>query len=693
MKTAIKAFFIGIFMVMAGAAILWGAGFLFVIFNKAIPFKVTGLMTWYEYWKQYESDPLISKQLLKSLAGSAALIIGVAVAAALGARQQRSLHGDARFANSGEIVNTGLTKGTNGIIVGRWRNQYLIYDGQQFVIIAAPTRSGKGIGIVIPNLLNYPESVVVLDVKQENYNITAGFRHKWGQEVYLFNPFADDLRSHRYNPLAYVREGHFRIADIQSIATILYPGDGRDTFFDDQAANLFLGLALYLFETPSLPTTIGELLRQSTGKEKPPREHFEHIIYSRNYIENKTINEKDKVEIKYTQKEEAGPGELPLLTSECVNALRRFCNTSDNTMTSILASFNAPLGIWANPVVDASTSGNDFDLRELRKRKLTIYVGVKPRYLKESKRLLNLFFSQLVHLNTEDLPEENNKLKYQCLLLLDEFTSIGRIAILEDAVSYIAGYNLRLLPIIQSTSQLTRVYREAAQNFLANFALRILYTPKEEQDAKEYSEMLGYETVKGKSRSRNVGAKTTRGETVSDQRRALLLPQELKEMPKDKEIISLEHTKPIQCDKIAYYNEAVFKDRLLPPPKVPVLDLMGHKAKVEARTRPITIDEIKEGIDLNRLTADMSALKPSGEDGLSSEEDIQNFVSNFFDALETADDSEYDETAIEEPVEEEESDQETKHNETAQEKIINTSALVIDLSKLESPVTVQVESH
>jgi type IV secretion system protein VirD4 len=693
MKTALKVLFVIIGLVLCSVAVTWGAGFLFVVFNKSIQFRATNVYTWYEYWQQYQNDPIVSKLLLKSLAGSAAIVFGLIIVVAVAAvRDRRSLHGDARFANSSEIANTGLTKEKQGIIVGRRKGQYLIYGGEQFVLMAAPTRSGKGVGIVIPNLLNYSESVVVLDTKQENYKKTAGFRKKWGQDIYLFNPFADDLRSHRYNPLFYIGKGHFRIADIQSIASVLYPGEGRDTFFDDQAANLFLGIVLYLCETPHLPRTIGEALRQSSGKGKPPREYIQGIINSRNFIEHKERDGK-KGKVTLLPKTEWKPDELPPLSMECVDALNRFCNTSDNTMTSILASFNAPLGIWANPVVDAATSGNDFDLRDVRRRKMTIYVGVKPRYLKESRRLLNLFFSQLIHLNTDELPEDNESLKYQCLLLLDEFTSIGRLAILEVAVSYIAGYNLRLLPIIQSTSQLTAVYKDYARNFITNFAMRILFPPSDDQDAKEYSEMLGYETVKGRSRSRNVGAKTSRGETESDQRRALLLPQELKGMGEDAEIISLEHTKPIRCKKICYYKEDAFKDRVLPEPRAPVLDLMGHKAKVEARIRPVTENDVKDGIDLDKLTADFSSLTNNDKEGLSPEEDVENFVTNFFDALEFVDETEDKEEnqSNEELVgySEYETDEQTDSevSETTDE-IINSSAMVIDLSVLESPITV-----
>ena len=207
-------------------------------------------------------------------------------------RDVRSLHGDARFANFSEIQKAGLL-GSTGIIIGKIKNRFLLFSGMQFVLLAAPTRSGKGVGIVIPNLLNWSESVVVLDVKLENFLITSKFRAKWGQEVYLFNPFSISEQTqgnplhgctHRYNPLGYISEDvRLRVTDILAIGYSLYPGEGRDAFFDDAARNLFLGLTLYLCETPNLPRTMGELLRQSSGKGLPVKDYIQNIVTDRNY--------------------------------------------------------------------------------------------------------------------------------------------------------------------------------------------------------------------------------------------------------------------------------------------------------------------------------------------------------------------------------------------------------------------------
>lgn len=582
------------------------ASYVFVLKAK-LPMEVFNYTTWFSYWEHYGQHPTVKKDLKLGALVATTVTLGLPLAMAIaGMKPKRELHGSARFANPQEVRNAGLYA-DKGIIVGKHQGKYLMFGGQQFVLMAAPTRAGKGVSMVIPNLLNYDGSVVVLDVKQENFDLTAGYRARHGQDVYLFNPFAEDGRTHRYNPLGYISEDPaFMVGDIQAIAATFYPADGKDPFWDEQARNLFLGLALVLIETPGLPVTIGEMLRQSSGKGKPIKDYLLDLIESR--------------------AAEGNP-----FSADCVDALNRFCGNSDNTLSSILSSFNSPLGIWANPIVDAATSCNDFDLRDVRKRKMSIYIGVTPDKLTLSARLINVFFSQLVNLNTKELPARNPELKVPCLLLMDEFTSIGKVAIIAKAVSYMAGYNLRLLPIIQSKQQLISVYgAEDAGTFITNHALHVIFAPREQKDAQDYSDMLGYETVKGKSVSRNIGGRNTggRSESASDHRRALLLPQELRELGQWKQIVSLENVKPILCDKVKYFDDKTFLDRLkeVSPslaalgrkkpnkdeldeaafsgelsPEIPVIDISLYMAKVQDMTRPITEEDITNGIDIQRI--------------------------------------------------------------------------------------------
>ena len=637
-------------LLMASLAWLYVSGFFYLALSKMNPLNVT-YATWISYWTHYgEIEAVRGKLISSALIAGAICYIGPLFAWAAANNKRRELHGSARFATDSEIRESGLYA-DKGVLVGKHKGKFLVFDSQQFIMLAAPTRAGKGVGVVIPNLLTYPDSVVVLDVKQENYDITSGFRAKHGQEVYLFNPFAEDMRTHRYNPLGYISDNpHFRIGDILAIGYAFWSGEGKDPFFDDQARNLFLGLCLYLCETPELPRTMGELLRQSSGKGQPVKDYLQGLIDQRNFTEveqeEDVVDEKtgrpafdpktgevkrQTVMVRVPREWSEGDEGLPPLSPECVDALNRFTSTSDNTLASILASFNAPLVIWANPIVDAATAANDFDLRDVRKRRMTVYIGITPDHLAEAGLLVNVLFSQLVNLNTKELPQKNPALKYQCLLLMDEFTAIGKVKIIAKAVSYMAGYNLRLLPIIQSVSQLASVYgQEDARTFITNHALQIYYAPREQKDANEYSEMLGYQTVKSVSKGEQLGARHGRSKNESDQKRALLLPQELKEIGQDKEIIALENTKPIFCEKIRYYEDPVLTKRLLPAPPVPMLDLDLHLAMVQKRTREVTAADIAGGVDLQRLAIDLSKVDALDGEYEASPDEVQGFVSQMF---------------------------------------------------------------
>lgn len=474
---------------------------------------------------------------------------------------RQSMHGDARFANGGDLARQGMFKPSeNGIVVGKFNGKLVRLGGQQFVILAAPTRSGKGVGIVIPNLLDYRESMVVLDIKQENFDLTSGWRASQGHEVYLFNPFAEDRRTHRWNPLSYVSpDPAFRISDLQAIAAMLYP-DGADDqkFWVSQARNAFIAFALYLFEDyddlrkqgapPQLMQvpTLGAIYRLSSG---------------------------DGTELKsYLQKR----AQSPFLSAHARTAFANLLSQAEETFSSILGTFKEPLNAFINPVLDAATSDNDFLLTDVRKRRMTIYIGIQPNKLAESRIILNLFFSQLINLNTQELPSSNPELKHQCLLLMDEFTAIGKVGIIASAVSYMAGYNLRLLPIIQSMSQLDATYgKDVSRTIITNHALQILYAPREQQDANDYSDMLGYTTVRKQNITR--GREVSRSE--SEERRALMLPQELKAMGADKEVFLYEGIPhPVMCEKIRYYQDRQFTRRLLPKVGVKMLEIGGQDA-------------------------------------------------------------------------------------------------------------------
>ena len=622
----------GAFVAAVAAALLcaavYASGVVFLLLSKADP-RQAGWGSITTYWTLYADDGVLRQRLLAAMALSGfGLLVVLPGALMTAARPRRALHGDARFASPGEIARAGLINSseksdTPNILIGRFRGQFLALPGQLSVMLSAPTRSGKGVGVVIPNLLNWPDSVVVLDIKGENHAITAGYRAAHGQAVFAFSPFDEEARSHRWNPLTAVRTSPLhRVGDLLGIGQAFFPNDGSGTsseaFFNDQARNLFLGLGLLLLEIPELPRTVGEMLRQSSGQGQPLKDHLSKQIAQR--------------------REEGKP-----LSHECTDALQRLLGNSENTLASVVATFHAPLTIFADAVVDAATSADDFRLEDLRRQRMSVYVRIPPHRLANARPLLNLFFSQLVSLNTQKLPEQDPSLKLQCLLVNDEFTAMGRVGVITHTAAFLAGYNLRLLTVIQAMSQLDAVYGDKeARTFATNHGLQILFAPREQRDADEYSAMLGQfterATSRGRSRSFSGHGHSSVSRNESEQRRALLLPQEFKELGRERLVVIFENCKPILGEKIRYHRDKVFTARLLPAPVIKPMDMGNHMAKVQQRWR-IADDELplgKKKLDIEELAHDTTVLKDKMEGSVA--EAAQTCVDFFcqFTAPETA---------------------------------------------------------
>ena len=598
MNTAGKIAVVALLAVSAG---LYLSGYFFLFVNHQDPLRTTPL-TILQYGHYYGDHPGYRKSLIGSTASGFAIIGFFALVALI--PRTRSLHGEARFASRMEIKNKGLLGGNGGILMGTVGGKYLSLPGQQGVILSAPPRSGKGVGVVVPNLLNFPGSVIVVDIKRENWEITAGFRKKHGQQVFLFDPLSETGQTARWNPLHYVSDDpNIRISDIQRIGEMLIPSSkGQYAFFEDSARTLFLGITLYLFETSDATKTLGEALRQgmsggTTGEGFV--EHWKNILKDR--------------------KDSDHP-----LSWQCVAAISDTIDLAPQTASGIRKELTSKLSLWLNPLLDSATSSNDFDLNDLRKKPISIYVGVTPDNLERIRPVISLFFQQAIGLQTRELPEHNKELKHQLLLVLDEFTALGRIPIIETSCGFLPGYNVRVLLVIQTPSQLRAVYgRDGADTIIKTLAARIMYAPKDFADAQEISNELGSTTVKGKSRSRpmwGMGMGKGNSTTESDQRRMLLMPQEVKELGKDNELIIYEDIRPIQAKKIIYYRDKAFICRVMKPPEVTAIEPTTYQIATSHLTggkpsyRRITLDEIAnfDDVPLQDLSINIKdIIKPS----------------------------------------------------------------------------------
>lgn len=530
------------------------------------PFKMPGFF-WY-----YRGDATVVRALA---GGSAAGVLMLGAAGVALWRRQPPLHGAARFATERELRHHGF-RAAAGIVVGRKRGRFLTFGGSEHVLVEAPTRSGKGVGIVIPNLLTWQSSVVVLDVKGENFDASAGFRAAHGQRVFLFNPTDREGRTSRYNPLAFIdrSDPDDVVIELQKIATMLFVApDHGEAFWATAARTGFVGVGAWLAEASDEPLTFGGIYRHMTNGDV--RGFFKRQL--------------------------ADPSVR--LSTACRTALADFASGSDNSFADIKKTITSVLGLWLNPVIDDATSACDFDLRDLRKRPMSIYLGVSPDELDRIAPLYNLVFQQLIDLNVRALPDDTTPVPV--LVVLDEFARLGRASVIASAFSYVAGYGIRLLAVIQSRSQLRGVYGDhVADEIVANCGVEVAFTPKEMRVANELSERIGYVGQDSVTKSLTIdGLLANRSKSISEQRRALLLPQELLQFPADQLILLRGGIAPIIGDKIAYFRSRFFRARVMPAPIVPQIARSPQRTSALFAFRPMTEAEAS-GNDPDLLVMD-----------------------------------------------------------------------------------------
>ena len=543
---------------LASVVFLAGTGLLSK--HEGIP-----LLDWWRYWSYFGWDKPVVGLWLKIAAGVATGLPLLLLVAGLMRRglpgSSRELHGATQWETDGALKKEFRAKFA-GLYVGHTgkglfgRRRYLRFGGPEHVACYAPTRSGKGVGLVIPNCLLYESSLVCLDVKKENWAASAGIRQAAGQKVFLFDPLAPDGRTARYNPLTYVRRGTLdAFDDIQRISQMLFPhSEGDQAFWTNSARSAFVGATAFLAETPEAPLTIGEVLRLLS--------RHDGAAYILGMIQ---------------ARRDAGTP----YSAATVGALSDYLSGSADTVQGIRKTMTASLSLWFNPRVDAATAESDFDLRELRNSLHAIYVGVTPDNIERLRPLLALFFQQLVDLTVRTLPQFDPRAKHQVLVLLDEFPLLGPMPVLANAFAFVAGYNMRLMLIMQSKAQLRdpALYGpDKAAAMLDNCGVEVVFGTKDLALSKELSERLGYDTVDGVSRSGPRFWRLFRGknlnQTESDQRRALLLPQEVMRLKPRDSIVIRPGMFPIKAKRIRHYEDRTFKRLLRKPPAVEPIEVV-----------------------------------------------------------------------------------------------------------------------
>jgi len=506
-------------------------------------YRPPAFLWWWFAYDAYAPSIFIEGAYIAASGGiiAAAVAIGMSVWRAREAKNAET-YGSARWAQTNEIEQAGLL-GPDGVVLGRHERAYLRHDGPEHVLCFAPTRSGKGVGLVIPSLLTWPGSAIVHDIKGENWQLTAGFRARHGR-VLLFDP--TNVKSSAYNPLLEVRRGEWEVRDAQNIADILVDPEGsleKRNHWEKTSHALLVGSILHVLYAEEDKTLAGVAAFLSDPKR--PIESTLAAMMKTSHLGDAGVH--------------------PVVAS----AARELLNKSGNERSGVLSTAMSFLGLYRDPVVAEVTRRCDWRITDIvgGDRPTTLYLVVPPSDINRTKPLIRLILNQIGRRLTEDLQAKVGRRRL--LLMLDEFPALGRLDFFESALAFMAGYGIKSFLIAQSLNQIEKAYGPN-NSILDNCHVRVSFATNDERTAKRVSDALGTATEM-KAMKNYAGSRlspwlghlmVSRSETA----RPLLTPGEVMQLPPSDEIVMVSGVHPIRARKARYYEDARFQERILPPP-------------------------------------------------------------------------------------------------------------------------------
>jgi type IV secretion system protein VirD4 len=498
---------------------------------------------WWYFYDAYARSIFYEGAVIAASGGFISIAVAIFMSV-LRAREADDIetYGSARWAKPDEVQAAGLL-GPDGVVLGKLDRAYLRHDGPEHVLCFAPTRSGKGVGLVIPSLLTWPGSAIVHDIKGENWQLTAGFRAKHGR-VLLFDP--TNVQSSAYNPLLEVRRGEWEVRDVQNIADILVDPEGsleRRNHWEKTSHALLVGAILHVLYAEKDKTLAGV----ASFLSDPAR----------------TIEATLAAMMRTAHLGEAGPH--PVVAS----AARELLNKSDNERSGVLSTAMSFLGLYRDPVVAKVTARCDWRITDIvgGTKPTTLYLVVPPSDINRTKPLIRLILNQIGRRLTEDLHAKTGR--HRLLLMLDEFPALGRLDFFESALAFMAGYGLKSFLIAQSLNQIEKAYGPN-NSILDNCHVRVSFATNDERTAKRVSDALGTATEM-RAMKNYAGHRLapwlghlmiSRSETP----RPLLTPGEVMQLPPADEIVMVAGVHPIRAKKARYFEDVRFTERILAPP-------------------------------------------------------------------------------------------------------------------------------
>lgn len=509
------------------------------------------------------NDYRITFAIRKSLDGLFNTLLFMSLLLSIGAylkKQKLTSHGTAKWITTKELKKSpyfhkGKEPYPDGVILGRDTKGNTIIDNEKtHISVVAPTRSGKGVGIIIPSLLNWRGSTLTFDLKGENFECTSGFRKSLNQIVLKFAPYQQESIS--YNPLAEIRlKTKYEFRDTQIIANILTePGDNKARDHWDLSASTFLvGMILkVLYENPK--AGLGDVVDFLTDPSAPLDNRLMKALNE--------VHTNDPELFKTIYGDNGIDKNKPLRHPKVAQTIAEILNKADKERASVISSALAKLILFKDPIVRQNTTRVDFRISDLmfNEKPVNLYIVIEPEAIEPLSPLMRILITQVIGRLTRDLEEKGRKNKL--LLMLDEFPAFGKIELLEKALAYIAGYKMKAVLIGQSLNQFEKAYGEK-NSVLDNCNVSIFYAPSPNDDKtpKLISEKLGNKTIEVSSLQNKEFSFSSLSVTRNKQGRNLMTPDEIRTLPEDRNLIFFGGLSPLKGIKIKYYLEPYFNSK------------------------------------------------------------------------------------------------------------------------------------
>lgn len=509
--------------------------------------------------KMAAADVMSGEWFRPAIAGAVGLIAGAGIfVAALTGKKQST---DARFLNAIEAGSLGLTR-KGGVFVGRiggglvkvpgsftqrgtGKRKFLkpqILGGKKLWIdgddvggfVIGPPRSGKGASLIVPNCLLWPDSLVVLDMRGETYDATAGYRSTFSR-VLRFSPADETGNTECYNPLDFVAvDADQRDIDINSIATALLPTPKGDSYWISDARALFAGITSWVLENPDLPDSeknIGMVLNVIEGGDKPLREWLTEV------------GTKDV--------------RAPWISSFTYTTIARFAAMADKQFDGVYGTLAASVRPFKNNRILRATSRSTFDIRAMRRENMSLYLDFRIQQIGSIGPIFNVLMVQFMDYMSRQMMKRGEK---RVLVLLDEFQNLGKLENALTVATVLGGYGIPCWFFVQSLRSIDNVYtREGRQTLVNSARAQIFLGAQDPEDQRYVSQLLGERSVEMTDKSVSGGStlfdRKTATVSVKSTMRPLMRPDELGSMSESRCIIKLRNQQPIFGVRNFYYAD------------------------------------------------------------------------------------------------------------------------------------------